>query len=168
VQNLDRGLISQKSSDLFARFLKYLGITNYFLTDNSWTESTSPWTSRVRSVHRGPTLVRTTNTAARSPELGLRPLRCAEARRWGRKTERGAPGARLGPHQSSSGGVETGRRRWREEVTGTRWGGVPARERRREGLGDMWGASGVVGVAFIGPGEGAGGVAGVTAVMNSH
>jgi hypothetical protein len=34
----------------------------------------------------------------------------------------------------------------------------------------VWGAPGVVGVAFIGPGEGAGGggVAGVTAVMNSH
>jgi hypothetical protein len=37
-QNPDRGLISQKSRDLFARFLKYPGITNYFLTDNSWTD----------------------------------------------------------------------------------------------------------------------------------
>jgi hypothetical protein len=78
------------------------------------------------------------------------------------------PAARLGPHRSSGGGVATGRRRWREEVTGTRWGGVPAWERRREGLGEVCGAPGVVGVAFIGPGEGAGGVAGVTAVMNSH
>jgi hypothetical protein len=52
-----------KSRDLFARFLKYPGITNYFLMDNSWTGSTSPWTSRARSVHRGP-------TPARSPELG--------------------------------------------------------------------------------------------------
>jgi hypothetical protein len=64
--------------------------------------------------------------------------------------------------------VVTGRRWWREEVTRTRWGGVPARERRREGLGEVWGTPGVVGVAFIGPGEGAGRVAGVTAVMNSH
>jgi hypothetical protein len=37
-----------------------------------------------------------------------------------------------------------------------RWGGVPVRERKREGLGEVWGAPGVVGVAFIGPGEGAG------------
>jgi hypothetical protein len=37
VQNLDRGLIFQNSRDLFARFPKYPGITNYFLTDNSWT-----------------------------------------------------------------------------------------------------------------------------------
>jgi hypothetical protein len=31
------------------------------------------------------------------------------------------------------------------------------RERRREGLGEVWSAPGVVRVAFIGPGEGAGG-----------
>jgi hypothetical protein len=42
------------------------------------------------------------------------------------------------------------------------------RGKRREGLGEVWGAPGVVRVAFIGPGEGAGGVAGLTAVMNSH
>jgi hypothetical protein len=29
--------------------------------------------------------------------------------------------------------------------------------RRREGLGEVWGAPGVIGVAFIGPGEGTGG-----------
>jgi hypothetical protein len=75
----------------------------------------------------------------------------------GAQNGEGARGDRLGPQQSSGGGVVTGRRRWREEVTGTRWGGVPARERRREGLGEVWGAPGVVGVAFIGPGEGAGG-----------
>jgi hypothetical protein len=44
----------------------------------------------------------------------------------------------------------------------TRWGGFPARERRVEGRDEVWGAPGVVGVAFIGPGEGAEGVAGVT------
>jgi hypothetical protein len=52
-QNLDRGLISQKSRDLFARFPKYPGIRNYFLTDISWTGSTSPWTGWACSVHRG-------------------------------------------------------------------------------------------------------------------
>jgi hypothetical protein len=36
-----------------------------------------------------------------------------------------------------------------------RWGGVSARERRRERLGEVWSAPGVIGVAFIGPGEGA-------------
>jgi hypothetical protein len=144
------------------------GIMNYFLTDNSWTGSTSPWTDQARSVHRGPTLARTTGTAARSPELSLRPLWCAKAHRRWRKTEREARGARLEPHRSSGGGVATGRRRWHEEVTGTRRGGVPARERRREGLDEVWGAPGVIGVAFIGPGEGTGGVAGVTVVMSSH
>jgi hypothetical protein len=34
----------------------------------------------------------------------------------------------------------------------TRWGGgVPVWERRGEGRGEVWGAPGVVGVAFIGP-----------------
>jgi hypothetical protein len=36
------------------------------------------------------------------------------------------------------------------------------RERRREGRSEVWGAPGVIGVAFIGPGEGAG----VTAAVN--
>jgi hypothetical protein len=53
--------------------------------------------------------------AASSPELGLRPLRCAKARRRGHKRERGARGARLGPHRSSGGAVEAGRRWCRTE-----------------------------------------------------
>jgi hypothetical protein len=36
----------------------------------------------------------------------------------------------------------------------TRWGGFLVRERRGEGRGEVWSAPGVVGVAFIGPGEG--------------
>jgi hypothetical protein len=67
---LDRGLISKKSEGLSAKsaksgprvdFPKVQGplckifeiseITNYFLTDNSWTRSTSPWTGWARSVH---------------------------------------------------------------------------------------------------------------------
>jgi hypothetical protein len=173
---LDHGLISEKPEGLSAKLAKsgprvdfpkvqgplcniseISGITNYFLIDNSWTGSMSPWTGRARSVHRVPMPARTTGTAARSPELGLRPLWCAKARRRGCKTKREARGARLGLHRSSGGGVATRRRRWCEEVTGTRWGGVPVRERRREGLGDVWGALGVVVVAFLGPGEGAGG-----------
>jgi hypothetical protein len=62
--------------------------------------------------------------------------------------------------------VATGQRRWREEDTGTRWGGFPARERRREGRGEVWGAPGVIGVPFIWPREGAGEVAGVMAAVN--
>jgi hypothetical protein len=37
------------------------------------------WTGAGRAVHRGPMVARTEGTAARSPELGLRPLRCAKA-----------------------------------------------------------------------------------------
>jgi hypothetical protein len=103
-------------------------ITNYFLTDNSWTGSTSPWTGRARSVHRGPTSARTVGTVARSPELSLQPLRCAKAGRRGRKTEREARGARLGPHRGSSGVKEGGRRRCR---AGRRWRSV--REWLRQG-----------------------------------
>jgi hypothetical protein len=44
----------------------------------------------------------------------------------------------------------------------TRWGGFSARERRGEWRGEVWGAPGVIGVAFIGPGEGTGRVARVT------
>jgi hypothetical protein len=121
----DRGLISEKPVGLSAKSAKsgprvdfpkvqgplckvseISGITNYFLTDNLWT-------GRARSVHRGLTPARTTGTAAHSPELGLRPLWCAKARRRGRKTEREAWGARLGPHRGSSGVEEGGRRRCR-------------------------------------------------------
>jgi hypothetical protein len=35
-----------------------------------------------------------------------------------------------------------------------RWGGVPAHERRREELGEVWNAPGIIRVAFIGPREG--------------
>jgi hypothetical protein len=47
-------------------------------------------------------------------------------------------------------------RRWGGAVVAgdARWGGVPARERRREELGEVWNAQGVVRVAFIGLGKG--------------
>jgi hypothetical protein len=79
---------------------------------NSWTGSTSLWTGRACSVHREPMAARTEGgwgTVVRSPELGLRPLRCAKAHRQGRKRETGARGAWLGPHRSSGGAVEAGR-----------------------------------------------------------
>jgi hypothetical protein len=68
------------------------------------------WTGAGRAVHRGPTVARTDGTAVCSPELGLRPLRCAKARRRGRKMEREARGTRLGSHRSSGGTVEAVRR----------------------------------------------------------
>jgi hypothetical protein len=60
---------------------------------------------------------------------------------------------------------------------GTAVGGSPGRERRcggrtrerrREERGEVWSALGVLGVAFIGLREGAGGVAGVTVAMNGY
>jgi hypothetical protein len=124
----DRGLIVEKPEGLSTKlaksgpqvdFPKVQGplckiseiseITNYFLPDNSWTRAMSLWIGRAHSVHRGPTPARTTGTVVHSPELGLRPLRCTEARRRGRKTEREARGARLGPHRDSSGLEEDGR-----------------------------------------------------------
>jgi hypothetical protein len=99
-----------------------------------------------------------------SPEYGLRPLQCTKAHRRGRNRERGARGARLRPHQSLGVGVATGQCGGVVVVGEARWGGVPARERRREELCEMWNAPGVVRVAFIGPGEGCrGGEGGITA-----
>jgi hypothetical protein len=53
--------------------------------------------------------------------------------------------------------VATGQRSGMKRSREARYGGVPAQERRTEGLGEVWGAPGVIRVAFIGPGEGAGG-----------
>jgi hypothetical protein len=92
VQNrldLDRGLISQGSRDLFARFPKYPGITNYFLIGNPVHRVHARWTGAGRAVHHGLTVARTEGTVALSPELGLWPLRSTEARRWGCTKERG-------------------------------------------------------------------------------
>jgi hypothetical protein len=66
--------------------------------------------------------------------------------------------------------VATRRRGGVKKSSDAWWGGVPAWNRRRDGLGEVWSVLGFVGVAFIGPVEGAGGggVAGVTVVMNRH
>jgi hypothetical protein len=53
--------------------------------------------------------------------------------------------------------VATGRHGGVKKSREAQWGGVLVRERRREGLGEVWSAPGVIGVAFIGPWEGAGG-----------
>jgi hypothetical protein len=129
---MDRGLISEKFWGLSAKsarseprvdFTRVQGplckiseitrITNYFPTVNPVHRVHARWTEAGRAVHRGPTVARTEGTVARSPKLGLRPVRCAKAHRRGRKRGRGAQGARLGPHRSSGGTVATGRRRCR-------------------------------------------------------
>jgi hypothetical protein len=89
-----------------------------------------PWTDN--GVDR-----RRRSAVVRSPEYGLRPLRCTKAHQRGRNRERGARGARLGPHRSSGGGMATGRCGGAMVVGEARWGGVPAHERRREELGEV-------------------------------
>jgi hypothetical protein len=126
---VDRGLISENPRGLSAKLAKsgprvdftevqgplckiseIIRITNYFPMVNPVHQVHVRWTRASRAVHRGPTVVRTEGTAARSPELGLRALRCTKARRWGRKMERGARGTRLESHRTSGGAVEVGRR----------------------------------------------------------
>jgi hypothetical protein len=126
---VDRGLILEKPRDLSAKLARFgpwvdftkvqgplckiseiIRITNYFPTVNPMHRVHAWWTGAGRAVHRGPTVTRTDGTAARSPELGLRPLRCTEACQRGRKMERGARGTRLGPHRGSGGAEEAGRR----------------------------------------------------------
>jgi hypothetical protein len=103
-QNLDRGLISQKSRDLFARFPNNLN-NEFFPTVNPVHRVHARWTGAGRAVHRGPTVVRTEGTAARSPKLGLRPLRCTEAHRQGCNRERET-------WELGSGGAEEAGRWW--------------------------------------------------------
>jgi hypothetical protein len=125
---VDRGLISENLRGLSAKsaksgsrvnFTKVQGplckiseiirITNYFLTVNPVHRVHTRWTGAGRVLHRGPMLAWTDGTAACSPELGLRPLRCAKAHRRGRKMEREARGTWLGSHRNSGGAVEAGR-----------------------------------------------------------
>jgi hypothetical protein len=130
----------------------------------SWTGSTRGEPGRARAVHRGPKVARTEGAGARWRAHRSTASGCSGAPKL---TGRGAKerGVRLGPHRSSGGGVVTGQRQWHEAVMGTRWGGVLAWERRREGLGEVWGAPGVVGVVFIGPGEPGEGWPGLTPTL---
>jgi hypothetical protein len=126
---VDRGLIFENPRGLSAEsaesglrvdFTKVQGplrkiseiirIMNYFPTVNPVHRVHARWTGASWTVHRGPTVAQIDGMMARSSELGHRPLRCTEARRQGRKMERGARGPQLGPHQGSSGAEEAGRR----------------------------------------------------------
>jgi hypothetical protein len=128
----DRGLISEKQRDLSAKsakldrrlilekqrgfFTKCRGISAgiYFSTDKA-VDRVHASVDRLGvlgppSTDGGVDRGGGHGAAARSPELGLRPLRCTKAHRRGRNRERSARGARLGPHRGS-GGVEEDRRR---------------------------------------------------------
>jgi hypothetical protein len=112
-----------KVQGLLCKISEIIRITNYFPMVNPVHRVHARWTEAGRAVHRGPTVAWTEGTTAHSPELGLRPLRCAKAHRRGRKMERGARGTRLGSHRSSGGAVEAGRRwcrtgKWRRSVRG--------------------------------------------------
>jgi hypothetical protein len=145
---MDHGLISEKPRGLSAKsarsgprvhFTRVQGplykiseitrIMNYFPTVNPVHRIHARWTGAGRAVHHGPTVARTEGTAARSPELRLRPLQCTKAHRRGRKRGKGAWGARLEPHRSSGGAVVIGRRRCR---TGRRQRSVIGLLRRGE------------------------------------
>jgi hypothetical protein len=89
---------------------RIIQITNYFPTVNPVHRVNARWTGAGWVVHRGPTVAWTEGTAACSPELGLRPLRCTKTHRRGRKMEREVRETRLGSHRSSGGAVEAGRR----------------------------------------------------------
>jgi hypothetical protein len=143
-QNLDRGLISQEPRDLFARFLKYPGITNYFLIGNPVHRVYARWTGAGRAVHHGLTMARTKGTVALSPELGLRPLRSTEARRRGCNSVRGIWGTRRAAHRGASGGVAARHRRCRIEGGGARWKLRSSAERREVRAGEVRSDPGMV------------------------
>jgi hypothetical protein len=131
---VDRGLVSEKPEGLSAKsaisgprvdfpkvqgplckISEISGITNYFLTDNSWTGSTSPWTGRACSVHRGPA------GRARSG---------ADNGHSGTLTKARPPAAPV--HQSSPAGAQNG-----EGGTGSSIRASPRLERRRGGRATM-------------------------------
>ncbi len=93
----------KETQGLLCKMAENFGSGFIFQRIKSWTGSTHPWTGRACSVHRGPMAAQVgwgQGAAARSPELGLRPLRCTKAHRRGRNRERSARGARLGPHRA--------------------------------------------------------------------
>jgi hypothetical protein len=130
-------LISQESRDLFARFPKYPGITNYFLIGNPVHRVHARWTGAGRAVHRGLTVARTEGTVALSPELGLRPLQSTKAHRRGCNRERGTWGTQRVACRGTSGGVAAGRRRCRIEGGGGWWKLRSSTERREERAGEV-------------------------------
>jgi hypothetical protein len=134
VQNLqkqDRRLISKKHGGFFAKLFSngYRCGPGPCVVNRPGALS-PPWTN-------GGADRRCRSTAARSPEYGLRPLRCTKAHRRERKSERGATGARLGPHWSSGSGMEVGRWRCRTGGGDARWKRGSSVERSEERMGEV-------------------------------
>jgi hypothetical protein len=124
---VDRGLISENPMGLSAKsaksgprvdftkvqgplckIFKIIRVTNYFPTVNPVHRVHARWTGAGRAVHRGPTVAGTEGRTARSPELGLRLLWCAKARRRGRIIGSGLTGARAALWRPGDGGAERG------------------------------------------------------------
>jgi hypothetical protein len=103
---LDCRLISKKPRGLSAKCLKldFLGIV--FLKENSWTESTSSWTTRA-PVHHGLASVADWRG---SPELGRRAPRSTKAHHDCTGRTGSSPRFGLGPHPRWRSDVEGGRR----------------------------------------------------------
>jgi hypothetical protein len=111
------------------------------------------WTGAGQAVHRGPTVAWTEGTVARSPALGLRPLRCTEAHRRGRNREREMWGTRLGPHRGSGGAEEAGRWRCRMGRRRRSVRGLLTRGEREIGVGEVQCCSGRVLAFYRGRGS---------------
>jgi hypothetical protein len=98
---LDRGLISKKHRGFFAKWRGIL-VGIYFSTnkavDRVHASVDRPGVLGPPWIHRGADRCWGHGTAARSPELGIRPLRCAKAHRRGRnREERTGSSARASP-----------------------------------------------------------------------
>jgi hypothetical protein len=96
----------QKSRDLFAIFLKYPRITNCFLTDNSWTGSTSPWTDASADNGHGSVL-----TGAHPPAAPMRQSSPAGAQN-GEGGTGSSSRASLGLERRRGGRATTGKAQW--------------------------------------------------------
>jgi hypothetical protein len=130
----------------------------YFAAEILWTRSTEPWTTPGFGPRwTGPGRQ---HWACRS--FGLRPLRCPWAPAKGRERRSGTRGVWWVAHRGEGSSVAAGHRGDAVVVGGgARWGGVPARERRREEVGEGWDAPGVLGGFY----RGRCGVAGVMVAL---
>jgi hypothetical protein len=108
----------------------------------SSTGSTRGEPGRARAVHRGPTAARTEGAKAR-----WRAHRSTASSRSGALKLTSGGAIERGEHEELGSGLIGARAAaWRRDGAKksqeARWGGVPAWERRRDGLGEVWGSPG--------------------------